>query len=237
MRPYRLAEQRWDTPIANAIARRSVAAWLDQIGADSELRATATGLRGFFLADPEELSLLVLVDQFSASDSPAPGPMYRVEGGNDRLATAMAVALGDRVRFETEVVAVSHRGNTVRVSVKERTTIANQQTKQVSFLDVNGAPARKAYEYTNGWLGASDQPLSQQLLERSVGEGSGRLDLLHLIRFLDRPQTLNQTSAGDQFHPLVQELADAGVRSHRHVRILKAKAQLALRQRFGDRIQ
>ena len=40
----------------------------------------------------------------------------------------------------------------------ERTTIANRQTKQVSFLDVNGAPAQRAYEYRNGWLGTADEP-------------------------------------------------------------------------------
>jgi len=40
--------------------------WLDEVGADNELRATATGLRGFFLADPDELSLIALVDQFAA---------------------------------------------------------------------------------------------------------------------------------------------------------------------------
>src|SRR5262249_5971166 len=32
--PYRLAEQRWDTPITAAIARRSVASWLDDVKAD-----------------------------------------------------------------------------------------------------------------------------------------------------------------------------------------------------------
>jgi hypothetical protein len=42
----------------------------------------------------------------------------------------------------------------------ERTTIANAQQKQVSFLDVKGATARKAYEFTNGWLGNNDQPRS-----------------------------------------------------------------------------
>jgi len=34
-----------------------------------------------------------------------------------------------------------------------RTTIANAQTKQVSFLDASGVPARRGYEYRNGWLG------------------------------------------------------------------------------------
>jgi monoamine oxidase len=117
-RPYRLAEQRWDSPIAARLARQSVASWLDSINADGELRSTATGLRGFFLADPDELSLIALIDQFAADDSPAIQPMYRIDGGNDRLAAAVAARLGDRLHLNTEVVAVSHRGNNVRVSVK-----------------------------------------------------------------------------------------------------------------------
>ena len=36
--------------------------------------------------------------------------------------------------------------------VEGRTTIANAQTKQVSFLDAGGVPARKGYEYRNEWL-------------------------------------------------------------------------------------
>jgi monoamine oxidase len=122
IRPYKLAEQRWDTPITAAIARRSVAAWLDAVKADAELRATATGLRGFFLADPDELSLIALVDQFGAADAPASGPLYRIVGGNDRLATAIAARLGDRLRLKTEVVAVSQRGATVRVALKNGRT-------------------------------------------------------------------------------------------------------------------
>jgi monoamine oxidase len=114
--PYRLAEQRWDSPIVTAIARRSAASWLDEVKADAELRATATGLRGFFLADPDELSLLALVDQFAATD--AWGSLYRAEGGNDRITAALAAPLGDRLHLNTEVVAVSHRGRAVRVSLK-----------------------------------------------------------------------------------------------------------------------
>jgi monoamine oxidase len=115
--PYRLAEQRWDSPIATALARRSVASWLDEVKADEELRATAIGLRGFFLADPEDLSLIALVDQF-AEERPGPWEMYRIEGGNDRLATALAAPLGDRLRLKTEVVAISNRGKTVRAAMK-----------------------------------------------------------------------------------------------------------------------
>ena len=117
VRPYRLSERRWDSPIATELARRSVAQWLDDTRADHELRATATGLRGFFLADPEELSLLALVDQFSEDDTSWPWNMYRIEGGNDRLAAKLAAPLGHRLKLETELVAVSHRGKQVRCSL------------------------------------------------------------------------------------------------------------------------
>jgi len=48
----------------------------------------------------------------------------------------------------------------------ERTTIANRQTKQVSFLDVAGTPAVRAYEYRNAWLGTTDEPQSANTVLR-----------------------------------------------------------------------
>jgi hypothetical protein len=42
----------------------------------------------------------------------------------------------------------------------ERTTIANLQTKQVSFLDVHAVPADHGYEYRNRWLGTAETPQS-----------------------------------------------------------------------------
>jgi monoamine oxidase len=123
-RHYKLAERRWDSTVAADLGRRSVSDWLNNTGADEALRSTTVGLRGFFLADPEELSLLALVDQF-ASDG-ALGPMYRIEGGNDRLVAALAAPLGERLHLNTELVAVSHRGRGVRASLKH-----GRQTEQV----------------------------------------------------------------------------------------------------------
>jgi len=40
------------------------------------------------------------------------------------------------------------------------TTVGNAQQKQVSFLDVKGAPATKGYFYRNPWLGQDDDPQS-----------------------------------------------------------------------------
>jgi monoamine oxidase len=123
IRVYCLAEQRWDSPVTADLGRRSVASWLDEIKADADLRAVASGLRGFFLADPEDLSLLAFVDQFASNDEPGV-KLYRIDGGNDRLSEALAAALGDRVKLNTEVVAVSHRGREVRVSVKNGRNVA-----------------------------------------------------------------------------------------------------------------
>jgi monoamine oxidase len=123
---YRLAERRWDSPITAAMARQSVAQWLDQIKADEEIRSTARGLRGFFLADPENLSLLALVDQFATFSQQRDWMYraYRIEGGNDRLAAAMAASLGDRLHLKTEVAAISQRGRGVRASVRNGNRMA-----------------------------------------------------------------------------------------------------------------
>jgi hypothetical protein len=63
--------------------------------------------------------------------------------------------------------------------LKERTTIANQQTKQVSFLDVTGAAAKRAYVYRNGWLGTLDDPQSADtVLQFSSARDTGLGDAL-----------------------------------------------------------
>ncbi len=130
---YRLADRRWDNPIAAHLARQSVSQWLEEIGADEELRSTAAGLRGFFLADPERLSMLALVDHFGLDDSPAPESLYRIEGGNDRLAMALAAPLGTRLHLDTELVAVSHRGRGVRASVRRRKETSQIHADYVVF--------------------------------------------------------------------------------------------------------
>ena len=58
---FKAAECRWDTAVSRRLARTSTAAWLEQIRAPDALRARVRGFRGFFLADPEDLSLLPLV--------------------------------------------------------------------------------------------------------------------------------------------------------------------------------
>lgn len=110
---HRMAELRWDGPIARAIARRSIATWLDDVGAGAGLRSLATSLRGFFAADPDELSLLVLVDLLAQPDGPGDGGLHRIAGGNDQLPAALAAGL--TVRTAHVLRAVRADGARLRV--------------------------------------------------------------------------------------------------------------------------
>lgn len=114
---YRLGEERWDLPVARQLAGQSVAQWLDEVKANSELRAIVRGLRGFFLADPEDLSLLALVDQL-ASGMPGQETMYRIDGGNDQLPEAMAACLGDDLHLKTIARVIRQDRASVRLTVE-----------------------------------------------------------------------------------------------------------------------
>lgn len=59
--------------------------------------------------------------------------------------------------------------------LRERTTIANAQTKQVSFLDVQGAAARKTYEYRVGWLDTFSDPRSASSVLKFSNSRAGGL--------------------------------------------------------------
>ena len=117
IRAYRLSEQRWDGAVAKKLGSMSVADWMQGASLPSEVRHMLVGLRGFFLADPADLSLLSLVDQV-ASGSPGKGGMYRIAGGNDRLPEALARILRDRLLLRHEALAISQSKTTVRVRIR-----------------------------------------------------------------------------------------------------------------------
>ena len=114
---YRLSEQRWDGAVARMLSAMSVSDWMKEASLPGELRHMLVGLRGFFLADPVNLSLLSLVDQI-ASGSPGKGGMYRIAGGNDQLPEALASTLGDRLLLRHEALAVSQSKTTVRIRIR-----------------------------------------------------------------------------------------------------------------------
>ena len=112
VRQFCLAERRWDSAVAQVLAGESVSQWLDRIRAPHEVRSVAMGLRGFFLADPSDLSLLALVDQFAEEASPGQERMFRVAGGNDRITETLAAQIQGKTRGKVAAASDSSRGRT-----------------------------------------------------------------------------------------------------------------------------
>ncbi len=82
----------------------------------------------------------------------------------------------------------------------ERTTIANLQTKQVSFLDVRGVPAEHGYEFRNHWLGSADSPQSAKTtyaFSTSAHAGLGDQLPAGVLRFYLRDKRGNPQFIGE----------------------------------------
>ena len=79
----------------------------------------------------------------------------------------------------TETAPRERLGDFYLYPLPERTTIADKQTKQVSFLDVQNTPAARGYEFRNGWLSTADQALSvNSVLRFSSSRSQGLGDAL-----------------------------------------------------------
>ena len=123
---YEIAERRWDSPVARVLARQSVAQWMASQGASKTFEAGLLGLRGFFLADPEELSLIALVDQLAASSKGASTPdpsgdrSFRIRGGNGALPQAVARRLRAKVKLQHVVRRIVQSEDGVVVTCEHR---------------------------------------------------------------------------------------------------------------------
>ncbi|WP_431280595.1 flavin monoamine oxidase family protein [Humitalea sp. 24SJ18S-53] len=100
-----------------AIDRRSAAEWLDEFGTTGWLRKLLdVGLTQEMGLEPDRLSGLYLVEAFAPDPAqPKRGlfssdQRYQIAGGNDRLPTAIAARLGDRIRPNHRLVALRRRG-------------------------------------------------------------------------------------------------------------------------------
>lgn len=79
----------------------------------------------------------------------------------------------------TETADRARLGDYYLYPLGRRTTLAANQQKQVSFLSVNGVPAKKGYEFRNEWLGAQDEPQSAATtLSFSSARSGGLADAL-----------------------------------------------------------
>jgi monoamine oxidase len=116
---YKAAGKRWDSAVAQWLGRQSVADWMASSQLDAGLAAGLRGLRGFFLADPEDLSLLQLVDQFASEALPGAAKVYRLRDGNDALPAALAASLRGRVILGTAVTRIARRGSVLRIGMDD----------------------------------------------------------------------------------------------------------------------
>lgn len=78
-------------------------------------------------------------------------------------------------RAGTETAAREQLGDFYLYPLPERTTIADKQTKQVSFLDVKGAPATSGYVYHAQWNGSAEQPESASSVLKFSNAAKGGL--------------------------------------------------------------
>lgn len=107
-------------------------------------------------------------------------------------------------RAGTESADRERLGDFYLYPISGRTTIANAQTKQVSFLDVQGVPARKVYSTTIGWQQNDRNPrnvASAISFSSSRNQGLGDALPAGTVRFYQRdsqgtPQFIGENQIG-----------------------------------------
>ena len=117
------------------------------------------------------------------------------------------------VRPGTESADREQLGDFYLYPIAERTTIANEQTKQVSFLDVQGVTARKIYQREVYWLTNDSRPVnvsSEIAFSTSRDQGLGDALPAGAVRFYQRdrqgtPQFIGENGIGHT--PMGSELS------------------------------
>ncbi|MFC0589131.1 DUF4139 domain-containing protein [Novosphingobium aquiterrae] len=141
--------------------------------------------------------------------------------------------MGTMIEAGTESGTRGRLGDYYLYPLAERTTIANMQTKQVSFLDVKNAPATHGYEVHFAWMQNSTVPLNVKTMYQFSTSAKGGLgDQLPagIVRFYLRdsqgsPQFIGEhaiantpmgsrlsINTGDAFDVKVQPIMDSRTR-------------------------
>ena len=107
----------WHGSVAQSLAALTVDELLRLRHASPHLLAFARSLRGLFMAGPDDLSALVLIEQLRAG-SPAVQRSLRVRGGADRLIAALAEDAAFEIALGHTVRRVEHTGRSVCVTVE-----------------------------------------------------------------------------------------------------------------------
>jgi monoamine oxidase len=93
--------------------------WLRRQDAAPQLHYIADALRGFFLADPDDLSVLPVVEQLSRGGSPAQARMFRIAGGNDRLVQALIDHMAATMLLRHTLRRITTSGGGITASVDD----------------------------------------------------------------------------------------------------------------------
>lgn len=144
-RAFKAGECDWGSTVASAIGRKSLREILEEADAEPGVQAYATGLRGLYLADPEELSALVAVEQMLAEKAPGSEPMYRVAGGAGRLVQAAHDNARCRVDLRHVVRAVTEEGHGIGVTIEGAS--GRRSTARADYL-VAAVPAPLLLEWS-----------------------------------------------------------------------------------------
>ena len=146
---------------------------------------------------------------------------------------------GNLRRAGTETAPREQLGDFYLYPLAERTTIANAQTKQVSFLDVSGVPAQKIYEFTVGSFDTMTEPRSAASVIKfnTSAKGGGLGDALPAgtVRFYQRdlrgdPQFIGENRIGHT--PMGSELGLATGEAFD----VKVQSTVVKRERMSPRI-
>jgi monoamine oxidase len=119
MRQYRATRGNPEAPAIREMATWSLEAYLRERQVSRRLHALAGALHGFFLADPDELSVLPVVEQLANGGSPAQAEMFRTIGGNSALVGALVSRTPARFLFRHVARAVHQTEHRVLVSVED----------------------------------------------------------------------------------------------------------------------
>jgi hypothetical protein len=130
--------------------------------------------------------------------------MLLVAGNPNRSRGAGFGSRGGLLAAGTESADRERLGDFYLYPISGRTTIANAQTKQVSFLDVQGVSARKVYERNVGWLSNDSRPMnvsSAIAFSSSRDQGLGDALPAGTVRFYQRdsqgtPQFIGENRIG-----------------------------------------
>lgn len=145
---------------------------------------------------------------------------------------------GELRRAGTETAPREQLGDYYLYPLAERTTIANAQTKQVSFLDVARVPAQKIYEFTlGGFDNMADPKSAASVIKFSSSAQGGLGDALPAgtVRFYQRdlrgdPQFIGESRIDHT--PMGSEL---GLKTGDAFDV-KVKATVVSRERVSDRV-